>query len=91
MASATEVKNRFGEYLEKSRHTPVLVEKTGRKYAVLVGYEEYERLRALEDAYWIARAHEAEKSGFLGPEESMARLMARLEQIEASGGMGEDE
>ena len=91
MASATEVKNRFGEYLEKSRHTPVLVEKTGRKYAVLVGYEEYERLRALEDAYWSARADEAKKSGFLGPEESMAWLTDRLAQIEAEEGAGRTE
>ena len=74
MATATEVKNRFGEYLEKARHQPVTVEKTGRKYAVIVSYEEYERLQAIEDQQWGMAAAEAEKSGFIGTEEAMKLL-----------------
>lgn len=79
MATATEVKNRFGEYLEKARHQPVIVEKTGRKYAVIVSYEEYERLQAIEDQQWGMAAAEAEKSGFIGTEEAMKLLMRRAE------------
>ena len=76
-ATATEVKNRFGEFMDKAQKEPVEVEKTGRKYAVLLSYEEYERLRALEDAYWGARAKQAEAGGFVGTEESMKLLEAK--------------
>ncbi len=77
MATATEVKNRFGEYLEKARHAPVTVEKTGRKYVVMVSYEEYERLQAIEDQQWAMAAAEAQKSGYIGTEETM-KLLTRL-------------
>ncbi len=74
MASATEVKNRFGEFMEKARHEPVTVEKTGRKYVVMMNHEEFERLQALEDQYWAMAAAEAEKSGYIGQEETMKLL-----------------
>jgi len=74
IATATDVKNRFGEFMDKAQREPVTVEKTGRKYAVLIGYEEYERLLALEDAFWGAKAAEAEKSGFVGTEAAMKLL-----------------
>lgn len=77
MATATEVKNRFGEYLEKARHAPVIVEKTGRKYVVMVSHEEYERLQAIEDQQWAMAAAEAQKSGYIGTEETM-KLLTRL-------------
>ena len=73
-ASATEVKNHFGEYLEKARHAPVTVEKAGRSYVVMVSCEEYERLQAFEDQLWGMAAAEAEKSGYIGPEETMKLL-----------------
>jgi len=74
IATATEVKNRFGEFMDKAQREPVTVEKTGRRYAVLVSYDEYERLLAIEDAHWGARAAEAEKSGFVGTEEALKLL-----------------
>ena len=80
IANATEVKTRFGEFMDRAQKEPVEVEKTGRKFAVLLGYDEYQRLLALEDAHWIARAREAEKSGYLGPDESMRVLTAMLEE-----------
>lgn len=79
MATATEVKNRFGEFMEKARHAPVTVEKTGRKYVVMISHEEFERLQAIEDQQWALAAEQAEKSGFLGPEESMKILMQAME------------
>jgi len=78
MASATEVKNRFGEFMEKARHEPVMVEKTGRKYVVIMNHEEFERLRALEDQHWAAAAAAAEKSGFIGQEETMKLLTRQM-------------
>ena len=74
VANATEVKTRFGEFMDKAQKEPVEIEKTGRKFAVILGYDEYQRLLALEDAYWGSRAREAEKSGFIGTEESMRLL-----------------
>ncbi len=79
MATATEVKNRFGEFMEKARHEPITVEKTGRKYVVMMSHEEFERLQAIEDRQWALAAVEAEKSGFLGPEDSMKILMQAME------------
>jgi antitoxin Phd len=73
-ANATEVKNRFGEFMDKAQHEPVTVAKTGRNYAVLIGYEEYQRLIALEDAYWGEAALKAEAGGFVGVEAAMELL-----------------
>ena len=77
MATATDVKNRFGEFMEKAQREPVTVEKTGRRYAVLMSYEEYERLQAMEDAYWAALADQAKQNGFASAEE-VERLMSKL-------------
>lgn len=64
-ASATDVKNHFGEYLQSTLKEPLVIEKTGRPVAVLVSMEDYERLQALEDAYWIRKAKEAEAEGMV--------------------------
>jgi len=69
--SATELKNRMGRYLQQSVTEPVIIEKTHRPFAVILSYDEYERLRSLEDAYWIQKAKQAEKEGFVGVEDSM--------------------
>ena len=76
-ATATEVKNRFGEFMEKAQREPVVVEKTGRSYAVLISFEEFERLRALEDAHWAALAKQAEAGGYASPDE-VADLLKKL-------------
>lgn len=72
--TATELKNRFGKYLDISRVEPVIVEKTGRKTAVLLSYEEYKRLTEMEDAYWAQKALGAEQEGYVGTEKSLASL-----------------
>lgn len=69
-ATATEVKNRFGEFMDKAQQEPVTVEKTGRNYAVLIGFHEYERLKSLEDAYWAAAASQAEAGGYVDRDEA---------------------
>ena len=69
--NATELKNRMGRYLQHSITEPVIIEKTHRPFSVILSYDEYERLRSLEDAYWIEKANQAKKEGFVGVEESM--------------------
>ena len=81
-ASATDVKNRFGEYLEICREEPVVVQRTGRDVAVLISRSEFDRFTAMEDQYWGMRAAEAEKTAiYLGHEESMAFIQNRLREI----------
>ena len=82
-ATATEVKNRFGEFLDKAQKEPVMVEKSGRSVAVLLSREDYDRLQAHEDRYWGERALEAEKRGTIGTEETLRFLNQRLKEIEA--------
>ena len=76
-ASATDVKIRFGEYMDKAQREPVIVEKTGRSYAVLMGYDEYQRLMALEDALWAAKADQAKASDFI-PREEVDTLLENI-------------
>jgi prevent-host-death family protein len=75
---ATELKNRLGEFIDKARREPVLVQSHGRDVVVILDHAEFERLRGIEDAYWIERAHQAAKEGFLSTEETMAYLQERL-------------
>ncbi len=81
-ANATDVKNRFGEYLDKALAEPLAVNRNGRNVAVLISWAQYERLNAIEDAWWAMRATAAEKGGYLGPEESMDALMSLLHEHE---------
>jgi prevent-host-death family protein len=62
-APATEIKNRFGEYLQSAIREPMFIEKTGKPVAILLSIDDYERLSALEDAYWIRKAKEAQAEG----------------------------
>jgi len=68
--TATQLKNNSGECLELSLQEPIQIEKSGRTVAVLLNVNEYERLVSLENEYWLARALEAEKSGYLGVDNS---------------------
>lgn len=80
--AATDFKNKFGQIIDQARREPVLVQSHGRDMVVILDHAEFQRLRQLEDLYWIKRADEAMKSGFLTPEETIARLQARYEQTD---------
>jgi hypothetical protein len=41
-----------------------MVEKCGRNSVVIIAATEYDRLIAMDDAYWAARAVKAEAGGF---------------------------
>ena len=75
--TATDIKNHFGQYLEESSLGPVFIEKTGRPVAVMLSSKEYERLTALEDAYWTQKAIKAEKTGYIGKKGSMEFLKSK--------------
>lgn len=81
-ASATEVKNRFGRYLEAALLEPVVIEKSGRPVAVLLGFEDYVYLDRLDDAHWSARADIAMAEPTIGREESMKYIRRYLEMVE---------
>jgi antitoxin Phd len=68
--TATELKNRLGQYLDAAETDPVIVEKSGRVKSVLISSAMYEKFLAYEDAYWADKAKQAEKDGYLGAEAS---------------------
>lgn len=81
IANATDVKNRFGEFMEHARQEPVTVHRTGRPAVVIVSHQEYERLTALEDAFWGMRAAQAEREGFVGTDAAAEFLQSRLREL----------
>ncbi|MCK4764578.1 MAG: type II toxin-antitoxin system Phd/YefM family antitoxin [Candidatus Aminicenantes bacterium] len=80
--NATEMKNKFGTYLRKGAVEPIFIEKNHNTIAVLLSIEEYERLKKIEDTYWLNMAYEADKEGYLGEVESM-KLLKEVIQDEA--------
>ena len=76
-ATATEIKNHFGEYLEVAISEPVIIEKSGRSIVIMLSIKEYERLVALDDAHWAQKALKAEKEGFIGHKESAKFLRSK--------------
>ncbi len=78
-ASATEVKNKLGQFFDAALREPVVVEKSGRPSVVILSYGEYERLQAMEDAYWGSKAQAAGESGWVGSEAALGKIRERLD------------
>jgi prevent-host-death family protein len=79
-ATASELKNRLGEYLDAIRTEPVIITKSGREVAALVSIDLYRHLLAMEDFIWGWNAEIAAAEGSLGVEETacvMAKMMAK--------------
>lgn len=74
--TATELKNRLGQYMDAAETEPVIIEKSGRKKSVLISHTMYERLIALEDAKWGERAKKAEARGYAG-QKAVKKLLER--------------
>lgn len=69
--TASTAKNKFGELLDRARREPVIIEKHSRPNAVLMAYEEYQRLQRIEERLLAARADEIVGKGkWLGVKES---------------------
>lgn len=75
--TATKARINFAKILENSLLEPVVIEKSGRNVAVLISFEEYQHMLALEDRYWIEKTKEAQQEGFIGLERS-EELMQEL-------------
>jgi len=81
--NATEIKNQFGEFLDLAKEEPIGIRKSGKLTTVLMSAVEYEHLQRLDDAYWIARAEGAEKSGeWVSHHEAVRLLTERLTRPE---------
>jgi len=70
------------QFLPQAQREPVVIEKKKRRVAVVLSVAEYDRLQALEEAYWAAKADSALKEDFLGVAES-AKVMERLRRKNA--------
>ena len=80
--AAKAAKDNFGLLLDTAQREPVIIEKNKRKVAVVLSLVEYNRLEALEDAYWAAKTDKALKHGFHGVDQS-AKVMERLRRKNA--------
>lgn len=81
--NATDFKTHFGEFADLVRDEPIEVLRGSKPVGVFLSPEEYEHLQRLEDAYWIARAQEAERTGqWIGHDEAVRLLTARLTRNE---------
>lgn len=73
--TATELKNRLGQYLEAAQVEPVVVEKSGRVTSVVLSKHRYDQLCELEDIFWDLKARAAEKEGFMSDIEAKELLL----------------
>jgi len=51
--SAKEAKNNFGRLLDEARHSPVAVEKNGRRVAVVMSVEKYNASEAFKNKHTL--------------------------------------
>ena len=77
--STSEVKQRLGQYITRAMSEPVVIEKSGRPAVVMLSIAEYERLQALDDAYWGEKAKQALEDGLAGADETLRRLQSRID------------
>lgn len=75
--TCTEIKNRFGQYLEAALKEPVFIEKTGRAIAVLISMSDFENMQAHEDKLWAENAKKTAKNGFMNHEKSINFLLSK--------------
>lgn len=81
--AATDAKTNFGKLLDAAQAEPVRITKKDRSVAVVMSEAEFDHYEALEDAYWLRRAEEAQAKGdLLGPEESMKAIRELLDRAD---------
>ncbi len=74
--NTSEIEEQLGHYLEVAAAEPVVIERVHRPFAVLLSYDEYERLKRFENEYWAEKAFQAEAEGYIGESESMKVIQA---------------
>jgi len=77
--AASRARENFAALLEKAQHEPVTIQKQGRNAAVLISYEEYERLtNAHKLAFQAICDDVGEKAASRGlTEEKLIKLLAK--------------
>lgn len=68
--AAKEARDKFGELMAAAFKAPVSIFKNGRPALIVMAQDEYDKLQAESDAYWLRRAEESHKKGYLSYEES---------------------
>lgn len=68
--NSTNAKQNFGSCLMSVAGGPILIEKSGNPAAVMLSYDEYNRLLDIENKMLLSEALEAASNGFLDNEES---------------------
>lgn len=76
--NATYAKQNFGACIADAARKPVVIEKSGRPTVVMISYEEFQRLNALEESIWLQRAVDAASGGYLSADDSEAFMKKRL-------------
>src|SRR5215203_2929849 len=77
--TARDAKTNFGQLLDTAIREPVSITRNGRQVAVVLSAQDFERLEALQDAWWVRLAERNEEEGYLGVEESEAFHRAMLD------------
>jgi prevent-host-death family protein len=75
--TATELQNKTGAIIDQAIMNPVQITRNNRSVVVLMSTIEYERLKALEDAYWGEMANMAVNTESVGRED-IGKLLERL-------------
>lgn len=78
IVTAKEAQTRFGQLLDRAQKEDVSITRHEREVAVVISRERYDEMQAIEDAYWLERAENAAKSGFMSPEETMEYLKEKM-------------
>jgi prevent-host-death family protein len=77
--NAKDAKTHFGRLIDTAIREPVSITRNGRQVAVVLSVQDFERLAAMEDAWWARRAERNEEDGFLSGDESEALLKGLLD------------
>ena len=75
--TATELQNSTGAIIDQALMNPVQITRDNRSVVVLMSAKEYERLKALEDAYWGEMANVAVNMESVSKED-IDKLLSRL-------------
>ena len=78
--STLEIQQNLEEYLKGSLPEPILIERSDGSSAVMLSVAEYERLQALDDAYWGEKARQAIAQGYADAVESERTLAERFNE-----------
>jgi prevent-host-death family protein len=81
--SAREARANFGDLLGMVHYTkePVIVEKKGRPFAVVISLEDYQRLQKEQEQEWAAVDQIRERNADKEPEDVLHAVTAEVETV----------